>query len=276
MELLVEAGADIFHIGGPLGNGLNAPCAMGRVDAIKWLLQQGVTPVRDDAFKLASKYHRATALLTRYVEMGLAGLVNEPHINSNPKTSQPQTRQDSTPRATDVDSKAGTPNNIYQPQSSQEIQISSRPITPESIEIASGDMRARVDRSCATTLQIEPLTAPPDQKISFDETIDQSLNTEQAELVLKRSISPTTVDQDYPTDDHKSLETMQNLTSEDTFDSLPVLQHVTPPNSRSESTRENNSESSSRCQDIIPEDRSIWLELIWHIRHNTLAAEMPV
>jgi ankyrin repeat protein len=63
MNMLFDAGADLASTRGPLGNALNAACAMGRVDAIKWLLQHGPGPVGDEAMQLASKHTFATKLL---------------------------------------------------------------------------------------------------------------------------------------------------------------------------------------------------------------------
>lgn len=75
MTMLFEAGADVSSARGPLGDSLKAACSMGRVGAIKWLLQHGAGPVGDDdAMVLASKYPRASKLLNQYKEASLEGL----------------------------------------------------------------------------------------------------------------------------------------------------------------------------------------------------------
>ena len=93
MNMLLDAGADLASTRGPLGNALNAACAMGRVDAIKWLLQHGSGPVGDEAMQLASKHTFATKLLIQYKEIGVEALTKEPEVipvrkrtnrNSNP------------------------------------------------------------------------------------------------------------------------------------------------------------------------------------------------
>jgi ankyrin repeat protein len=80
MNMLLDAGADLASTRGPLGNALNAACAMGRVDAIKWLLQHGSGPVGDEAMQLASKHTFATKLLNQYKEIGVEALNKEPEV----------------------------------------------------------------------------------------------------------------------------------------------------------------------------------------------------
>jgi ankyrin repeat protein len=80
MNMLLDAGADLASTRGPLGNALNAACAMGRVDAIKWLLQHGSGPVGDEAMQLASKHTFATKLLNQYKEIGVEALTKEPEV----------------------------------------------------------------------------------------------------------------------------------------------------------------------------------------------------
>ncbi|TVY14572.1 Ankyrin-3 [Lachnellula arida] len=78
MDILLDAGAEVESARGPHGSALNAACATGRVDAIKWLLRHGAGPVSDEAMQLASAYPLAIRVLNRYKDLGLQGLDEEP------------------------------------------------------------------------------------------------------------------------------------------------------------------------------------------------------
>jgi hypothetical protein len=82
LDMLLQTGADLISSCGHLGTPLNAACAMGRLGAIKWLLQHGSGPVGEEAMQLASRFKTATHLLTRYNELGVEGLAQSPETTS--------------------------------------------------------------------------------------------------------------------------------------------------------------------------------------------------
>lgn len=61
--MLWEAGADIALAKEPLKTALDAACAMGQVEAIRWLLDHDPRPVDQDSSALASQYNAVTRFL---------------------------------------------------------------------------------------------------------------------------------------------------------------------------------------------------------------------
>ncbi|TVY89821.1 Serine/threonine-protein phosphatase 6 regulatory ankyrin repeat subunit B [Lachnellula willkommii] len=78
MDILFDAGAEVESARGPHGSALAVACAMGKIDAIKWLLRHGAGPVSDKAMQLASAYPLAIRVLNCYKDSGLEGLDEEP------------------------------------------------------------------------------------------------------------------------------------------------------------------------------------------------------
>ncbi|KAL2066521.1 hypothetical protein VTL71DRAFT_2592 [Oculimacula yallundae] len=163
LDLLLKSGADLSVDGGPLGSGLNAACAMGRIDTIRWLLERDVRPVEVKAFELASKHDHVTLLLTRYKEMGPAGLVEESRMSPAPKLPE-QNGAESSERSSGPSVGNGTssspnlsPLDTRADPTRLEIQTSSCPATPEPPSVvisAETEIRARLNGSRPTTPEI--------------------------------------------------------------------------------------------------------------------------